>query len=129
MNDQMFPRQFTEALRPGTYLRIIVEGSVGALGGSLQGSDIYRAEKRGETRRADFLKVFAGFCLFELVSRRPKTIRNDLGKFENQVHSANTRIEGNAVGTSIFYDASNGSLQLCHNFARTICLNVFESEN
>jgi MOSC domain-containing protein YiiM len=50
MNDQMFPRQFTEALRPGTYLRIIVEGSVGALGGSLQGSDIYRAEKRGETR-------------------------------------------------------------------------------
>jgi len=26
----MFPRQFTEALRPGTYLRLIVEGSVAA---------------------------------------------------------------------------------------------------
>src|SRR5207245_3521361 len=30
MNDPMFPRRFTEALRPGTYLRLIVEGSVGA---------------------------------------------------------------------------------------------------
>src|SRR6516165_10029963 len=30
MSDEMFPRQFTEALRPGAYLRIIVEGSVGA---------------------------------------------------------------------------------------------------
>jgi MOSC domain-containing protein YiiM len=30
MNDKMFPRRFTEALRPGTYLRVIVEGSVGA---------------------------------------------------------------------------------------------------
>jgi MOSC domain-containing protein YiiM len=30
MNDKMFPRQFTEALRPGTYLRLIVEGTVGA---------------------------------------------------------------------------------------------------
>jgi MOSC domain-containing protein YiiM len=30
MNDQMFPQRFTEALRPGTYLRIIVEGAVGA---------------------------------------------------------------------------------------------------
>jgi MOSC domain-containing protein YiiM len=30
MNDQMFPRKFTEALRPGTYLRIIVEGALGA---------------------------------------------------------------------------------------------------
>lgn len=29
MNDQMFPRRFTEALRPGTYLRLIVEGDVG----------------------------------------------------------------------------------------------------
>jgi MOSC domain-containing protein YiiM len=29
MNDKTFPRQFTEALRPGTYLRLIVEGSVG----------------------------------------------------------------------------------------------------
>lgn len=30
MEDEMFPRRFTEALRPGAYLRIIVEGSVGA---------------------------------------------------------------------------------------------------
>ena len=30
MNDQLFPRRFTEALRPGTYLRIVVEGEVGA---------------------------------------------------------------------------------------------------
>lgn len=30
MNDQMFPRRFTEALRPGTYLRIIVEGDLAA---------------------------------------------------------------------------------------------------
>ena len=30
MNDQMFPRRFTEALRPGTYLRIIAEGAVAA---------------------------------------------------------------------------------------------------
>jgi MOSC domain-containing protein YiiM len=30
MNDKMFPRRFTEALRPGSYLRIVVEGDVGA---------------------------------------------------------------------------------------------------
>ena len=30
MNDQLFPKRFTGALRPGTYLRIIVEGAVGA---------------------------------------------------------------------------------------------------
>lgn len=30
MNDRMFPRRFTEALRPGAYLRIIAEGDVGA---------------------------------------------------------------------------------------------------
>jgi MOSC domain-containing protein YiiM len=30
MNDKLFPRRFTEALRPGTYLRLIVEGTVGA---------------------------------------------------------------------------------------------------
>ena len=30
MNDKLFPRYFTEALRPGTYLRIIVEGDVAA---------------------------------------------------------------------------------------------------
>jgi MOSC domain-containing protein YiiM len=30
MKDEMFPRRFTEALRPGAYLRIIVEGDLGA---------------------------------------------------------------------------------------------------
>ena len=30
MNDQMFPRRFTQALRPGAYLRIMAEGDVGA---------------------------------------------------------------------------------------------------
>jgi MOSC domain-containing protein YiiM len=30
MNDKMFPRRFTEALRPGAYLRTVVEGDVGA---------------------------------------------------------------------------------------------------
>jgi len=30
MNDPIFPRRFTEAMRPGTYLRLVVEGSVGA---------------------------------------------------------------------------------------------------
>ncbi len=30
MNDKMFPRRFTEAVRPGAYLRIVVEGEVGA---------------------------------------------------------------------------------------------------
>jgi len=30
MNDKLFPRRFTEALRPGAYLRILVEGDVGA---------------------------------------------------------------------------------------------------
>ena len=30
MNDPKFPRRFTEALRPGAYLRIIVEGDVAA---------------------------------------------------------------------------------------------------
>src|SRR5262244_1100039 len=30
MNDNLFPRRFTEALRPGALLRIIVEGEVGA---------------------------------------------------------------------------------------------------
>jgi MOSC domain-containing protein YiiM len=30
MNDKTFPRRFTDALRPGPYLRIVVEGDVGA---------------------------------------------------------------------------------------------------
>src|SRR6185369_7864761 len=30
MNDKLFLRRFTEALRPGAYLRIVVEGELGA---------------------------------------------------------------------------------------------------
>src|SRR6516162_4008018 len=30
MNDKMFPARFTEAARPGAYLRIVVEGELGA---------------------------------------------------------------------------------------------------
>jgi MOSC domain-containing protein YiiM len=30
MSDEMFPRRFTEALRPGAYLRIIIEGDLAA---------------------------------------------------------------------------------------------------
>ena len=30
MNDKMFPRHFTEALRPGAYFRVVVEGDVEA---------------------------------------------------------------------------------------------------
>ena len=30
MNDKKFPRRFTKALRPGAYLRIVVEGELGA---------------------------------------------------------------------------------------------------
>src|SRR5262245_4837695 len=39
MNDKTFPRRFTAALRPGAYLRIVVEGDVGA------GDAIHVAEK------------------------------------------------------------------------------------
>jgi MOSC domain-containing protein YiiM len=39
MNDKLFPRQFTEALRPGSYFRLIVEGSVG------QGDEIRVVER------------------------------------------------------------------------------------
>ena len=39
MNDRMFPRRFTDALRPGVYLRIVVEGDVGS------GDDIRVVEK------------------------------------------------------------------------------------
>ncbi|MFL5313429.1 MAG: MOSC domain-containing protein [Myxococcales bacterium] len=30
MNDETFPRRFSKAMRPGTYLRIVTEGDVGA---------------------------------------------------------------------------------------------------
>ncbi len=42
MNDNQFPRRFTEALRPGTYLRIIAEGELGA-------GDVIRAVGKPDT--------------------------------------------------------------------------------
>ena len=38
MNDKFFPRRFTEALRPGAYLRIITEGELAA-GDEIQVTD------------------------------------------------------------------------------------------
>ena len=54
MNDKHFPRRFTEALRPGAYLRIVVEGDVGA-------GDVIRVVERpdhGLTIR-DVLRIYA----------------------------------------------------------------------
>src|SRR5215510_1316497 len=54
MNDKMFPRRFTAALRPGSYLRIVVEGDVGA------GDEIEVIEKpdHGLTVR-DVFRIFS----------------------------------------------------------------------
>ena len=54
MNDKHFPRRFTEALRPGAYLRIVVEGAVGA------GDEIRVVERpdHGLTIR-DILRIYA----------------------------------------------------------------------
>ena len=43
MNDDHFPRRFTEALRPGAYLRIVAEGELGT-------GDAIRVVERPETR-------------------------------------------------------------------------------
>src|SRR5262249_43535839 len=62
MNDPMFPRRFVEAMRPGAYLRIVVEGSVGAgdaiqvidrPGHNLSILDVFRiyTRDRGEVER------------------------------------------------------------------------------
>jgi MOSC domain-containing protein YiiM len=54
MDDRRFPRRFTQALRPGAYLRIVAEGAVGA------GDDIELVERpeRGITIR-EVLRIFA----------------------------------------------------------------------
>src|SRR5262249_54243683 len=44
MNDKAFPRRFTEALRPGSYLRLIAEGGVEA-------GDEVRADRLNRTNR------------------------------------------------------------------------------
>ncbi len=43
MNDPIFPRRFAEAMRPGAYLRIVVEGNIGA------GDEIRVIEKPGHS--------------------------------------------------------------------------------
>ena len=75
MNDQGFVRRFTEALRPGTYLRIIVEGAVGAgddiriierpasrSDGSRHISNLHSRSRRGRAiaRRSSHLGELAG---------------------------------------------------------------------
>jgi len=53
MNDKTFPRRFTEALRPGPYLRIIVEGEVGA------GDDIRVVERpRHDLTIRDVFRIY-----------------------------------------------------------------------
>src|SRR5512146_737894 len=54
MNDKLFPRRFTEALRPGALLRILVEGEAGA------GDDIRVVDRpaHGLTVR-DVLRIYA----------------------------------------------------------------------
>jgi MOSC domain-containing protein YiiM len=54
MNDKLFPRRFTEALRPGAYLRILVEGDVGA------GDEIQVLERPDhELSVRDVLRIYA----------------------------------------------------------------------
>jgi MOSC domain-containing protein YiiM len=54
MNDKLFPRRFTEALRPGAYLRILVEGDVGA------GDEIRVVERPGHDLTVrDVLRIYA----------------------------------------------------------------------
>jgi MOSC domain-containing protein YiiM len=54
MNDKLFPRRFTEALRPGAYLRILVEGDVGA------GDEIRVLERPDhELTVRDVLRIYA----------------------------------------------------------------------
>ncbi len=54
MNDKLFPRRFTEALRPGAYLRILVEGDVGA------GDEIRVIERPGhDLTIRDVLRIYA----------------------------------------------------------------------
>ena len=54
MNDKLFPRRFTEALRPGPYLRILVEGEVGA-GDEIQ----VIARPDHDLTIRDFLRIYA----------------------------------------------------------------------
>jgi MOSC domain-containing protein YiiM len=54
MNDKRFPRRFTEALRPGALLRILVEGDVGA------GDEIQVLERPDhELTVRDVLRIYA----------------------------------------------------------------------
>lgn len=54
MQDLLFPRRVTEALRPGTYLRIIVKGDVGA------GDEVRVTHKPPhDLTIRDFLRIYA----------------------------------------------------------------------
>ncbi len=54
MHDKLFPRRFTEALRPGAYLRLLVEGDLGA------GDEIRVVERPGhDLTIRDILRIYA----------------------------------------------------------------------
>jgi MOSC domain-containing protein YiiM len=54
MNDKLFPRRFTEALRPGAYLRILLEGDVG------NGDEIQVTERPDHNLTIrDILRIYA----------------------------------------------------------------------
>ena len=55
MNDKMFPRRFMKALRPGAYLRIIVEGDVG------EGDEIRVVDRpEHDLTVGDVFRIFSG---------------------------------------------------------------------
>jgi MOSC domain-containing protein YiiM len=55
MNDKMFPRHFMKALRPGAYLRIIVEGDVG------EGDEIRVVDRpEHDLTVGDVFRIFSG---------------------------------------------------------------------
>ncbi len=54
MNDTAFPRRFTQALRPGTYLRFVVEGDLGV------GDEIHVIERPNhDLTIRDVLRIYA----------------------------------------------------------------------
>src|SRR5881392_1413261 len=57
MNDKSFVRHFTEALRPGAYLRIVVEGLVGAGDDGVSIRDVFRIDTRDRQEAGRLLAV------------------------------------------------------------------------
>ena len=87
MNDKMFPRRFTEALRPCTYLRIIEEGDVGA------GDEIQVLDKPDhDVTIQDVFRIFAGDRgEIERLLGVPALSENWRGWAEHQAEKARSR--------------------------------------